>query len=232
MASSGCEDVFGGCVKKGGLDMEGFGYAFEQVVLYATALGPWHLLAGRHVQAKRVCREAQARGRISACRVAGGLRIPEEIADRKGGGCGRARARASALARCSLTARQRGRSCRTTGAGNLPEMVRIGPSASNRQRRVIVKDRVPLLRADRQRYAGNTMYGFTMQRIDRHCGMPFRAERPELGLPGGFAVDDPHLYPISRPQKAGATSRGARICSPSLSSRCSKCGPVRTASRP
>jgi len=35
----GARTFLAGCVKKGGLDMEGFGYAFENVVLYATALG-------------------------------------------------------------------------------------------------------------------------------------------------------------------------------------------------
>jgi hypothetical protein len=76
------------------------------------------------------------------------------------------------------------------------EMVRIGPSASNKQPwRVIVKDGACHFYAIvDKRYAGNTIYGFTMQRIDLGiAACHFEMSARELGLPGGFSVEDPHL---------------------------------------
>jgi nitroreductase len=76
------------------------------------------------------------------------------------------------------------------------EMVRIGPSASNKQPwRVIVKDGACHFYAlVDKRYAGNTMYGFTMQRIDLGiAACHFDMSACELNLPGGFIVDDPLL---------------------------------------
>jgi hypothetical protein len=76
------------------------------------------------------------------------------------------------------------------------EMVRIAPSASNKQPWRVVRqgDAVHFYMAEDKGYAGNRMLGFTIQRVDMgiaacHFDMTAKA----LGLPGGIAVSDPKL---------------------------------------
>lgn len=206
----GAKTFFGGCVKKGGMDMEGFGYAFEQVVLYATALGLGTCWLGgtfkRSAFAERLRPVDEYLPAVSPVGYASEKKSLTEKAVAAGAGA-RTRKRFGELFFDGAPKRPL-----VPGDGALAtclEMVRIGPSASNRQPwRVIVKDGTCHFYAliDR-RYAGNTMYGFTMQRIDMGiAACHFELSARELGLPGGFAVDDPHL--VSDEQAA----EGWRYC--------------------
>ena len=206
----GAKTFFGGCVKKSGMDLEGFGYAFEQVVLYATALGLGTCWLGgtfkRSAFAERLRPVDEYLPAVSPVGYASDKKSLTEKVVAAGAGA---------------RTRKRFGEVFFDGAPDKPlvpdngalttclEMVRIGPSASNKQPwRVIVKDgAIHFYALIDRRYAGNTMYGFTMQRIDMGiAACHFELSARELGLPGGFVVDDPHL--ISDEQAA----EGWRYC--------------------
>ena len=76
------------------------------------------------------------------------------------------------------------------------EMVRIGPSASNKQPwRVIRKDgRYHFYLKTNKNYTGNNMFGFCMQRIDLGiAACHFELSAKELGVKGQIAFDAPQL---------------------------------------
>jgi nitroreductase len=192
----GAKTFFAGCVKKGGLDMEGFGYAFEHVVLYATALGLGTCWLGgtfkRSAFAERMKPEGEFLPAVSPVGYASERKSLTEKAVAAGAGA-RKRKRFGEVFFDGVT--------KTLMLDDGPlktclEMVRIGPSASNKQPwRVIVKDGATHFYAlIDKRYAGNTMYGFTMQRVDLGiAACHFDLSARELGLPGGFVVEDPLL---------------------------------------
>lgn len=82
------------------------------------------------------------------------------------------------------------------------EMVRIGPSASNRQPWRVVRQGEALhfyMMRDK-RYAGNTLYGFCMQKLDMGiAACHFEMAARQLGLPGSILIDDPDI--LSEDQK-------------------------------
>lgn len=193
----GAKTFFCGCVKKDGMDMEGFGYAFEQVVLLATALGLgtcW--LGGTFKRSSFISLMKPKDEYLPAVSPLGYASEKKSLAEK-------------AVA-AGAGARKRKRFGEVFFDGDISkplmlddgplktclEMVRIGPSASNKQPwRVIVKDGAcHFYAAIDKRYAGNTMYGFTMQRIDLGiAACHFELSAHELGLPGSLVVDDPQL---------------------------------------
>lgn len=193
----GAKTFFGGCVKKGGMDMEGFGYAFEQAVLYATALDLgtcW--LGGTFKRSAFAERLRPVDEYLPAVSPVGYASVKKSLTEK------------AVAASAGARTRKRFGEVFFDGVPGRPlmpddgalttclEMVRIGPSASNKQPwRVIVKDGVCHFYAlIDKRYAGNTMYGFTMQRIDMGiAACHFELSAKELNLPGGFVADDPHL---------------------------------------
>jgi hypothetical protein len=75
-------------------------------------------------------------------------------------------------------------------------MVRIGPSASNKQpwRAVKQNGAVHFYLAETKGYAGNSSFGFKMQRIDlgiAACHIDMTAK--ELGIQGKITVNDPGI---------------------------------------
>ena len=195
----GANTFFGGCVKKGPMDMEGFGYAFEQIVLFATALGLgtcW--LGGTFKRTSFIDRLKPAGEYLPAVSPVGQASQRKSLTEK------------AVAAGAGARKRKRFGEIFFDGDVQKPlmleegplksclEMVRIGPSASNKQPwRVIVKDGACHFYAlVDKRYAGNTMYGFTMQRIDLGiAACHFELSARELGLPGSFVVEDPHLIP-------------------------------------
>ncbi len=193
----GAKTYFAGCVKKGGMDMEGFGYAFEHAVLYATALGLgtcW--LGGTFKRSTFIDHMKPANEYLPAVSPIGYAAERKSLTER------------AVAAGAGARSRKRFGEVFFDGGASKPlmpqdgalktclEMVRIGPSASNKQPwRVIVKDGACHFYAlVDKRYAGNTMYGFTMQRVDLGiAACHFELTAHELGLPGGFVVEDPKL---------------------------------------
>ena len=193
----GAKTYFAGCVKKGGMDMEGFGYAFEHAVLYATALGLgtcW--LGGTFKRSTFLDQMKPANEFLPAVSPIGYAAEKKSLTER------------AVAAGAGARSRKRFGEVFLDGAAAKPlmpdegalktclEMVRIGPSASNKQPwRVIVKDGACHFYAlIDKRYAGNTMYGFTMQRVDLGiAACHFELSARELNLPGGFMVEDPKL---------------------------------------
>lgn len=200
----GAKTYFAGCVKKGGLDVEGFGYAFEQVVLLATALGLGTCWLGGTFKRSTFIEQLKPQGEflpaVSPLGYAAERKSLTEMAVAAGAGARKRRRFGELFFDGSV------------GKPLMPEdgalktcleMVRIGPSASNKQPwRVIVKGGICHFYAVLdKRYAGNTAYGFEMQRIDLGiAACHFELSAHELGLPGGFVVDDPQL--ISDEQRA------------------------------
>jgi nitroreductase len=193
----GARTFFAGCVKKGGMDMEGFGYAFEHAVLFATALGLGTCWLGGTFKRSSFADMMKPAGEylpaVSPLGYAAEKKSLTEMAVAAGAGARK---------------RKRFGEVFFDGAAGKPlmlddgplktclEMVRLGPSASNKQPwRVIVRDGQCHFYAQiDKRYAGNTMYGFTMQRIDLGiAACHFELAARELGLPGGFVVDDPRF---------------------------------------
>ncbi len=193
----GAKTYFAGCVKKGGLDVEGFGYAFEQVVLLATALGLGTCWLGGTFKRSTFIEQLKPQGEflpaVSPLGYAAERKSLTEMAVAAGAGARKRRRFGELFFDGSV------------GKPLMPddgalktclEMVCIGPSASNKQPwRVIVGGGVCHFYAVLdKRYAGNTAYGFEMQRIDLGiAACHFELSARELGLPGGFVVEDPQL---------------------------------------
>ncbi len=193
----GAKTFFAGCVKKGGMDMEGFGYAFEHVVLYATALGLgtcW--LGGTFRRSAFIDRMKPAGEYLPAVSPVGYASERKSLTEK------------AVAAGAGARKRKRFGEVFFDGTASKPlmlddgalkdclEMVRIGPSASNKQPwRVIIKDGACHFYAIvDKRYAGNSIYGFTMQRIDLGiAACHFELSARELGLSGSLVVDDPQL---------------------------------------
>ncbi len=193
----GAKTYFAGCVKKGAMDMEGFGYAFEHAVLFATALGLGTCWLGgtfkRSTFEERLKPSGEFLPAVSPIGYAAERKSMTERMVAAGAGA-RSRKR---FGEVFLDGSTMNPLMPEDGAlKTCLEMVRIGPSASNKQPwRVIVTDGVCHFYAlVDKRYAGNTMYGFTMQRVDLGiAACHFELSAKELGLPGGFVVEDPHL---------------------------------------
>jgi nitroreductase len=193
----GAKTFFGGCVKKGPMDMEGFGYAFEHIVLFATALELGTCWLGGTFKRSSIIEQLKPVGEyLPAVSPVGQASQKKSLTEK------------AVAAGAGARKRKRFGEIFFDGDAGVPlmldegplksclEMVRIGPSASNKQPwRVIVKDGACHFYAlVDKRYAGNTMYGFTMQRIDLGiAACHFELSARELGLSGGFVVEDSHL---------------------------------------
>jgi nitroreductase len=193
----GANTFFAGCVKKGGMDMEGFGYAFEHAILYAAALGLgtcW--LGGTFKRSTFIDKMKPTDEFLPAVSPLGYVAEKKSLTEK------------AVAAGAGARKRKRFGEVFFDGVAGQPlmlddsplktclEMVRIGPSASNKQPwRVIVRDGACHFYAVvDKRYAGNTMYGFTMQRVDLGiAACHFELSAREVGLPGSFAKEDPML---------------------------------------
>ena len=195
----GANTYFGGCVKKGGRDIEGFGYVFEKAVLFATAMGLGTCWLGGTFKRNSFSALLKPDDEFLPAVSPIGYPAAQKTLTEK-------------MVAASAGARKRKRfgelffkeSVQTplymeeNALCECLEMVRIGPSASNKQPwRVIVKDGTChfYLALDKH-YAGNTLYGFCMQRIDMGiAACHFELAAYEHGLPGNIVFDDPQLPP-------------------------------------
>jgi nitroreductase len=192
----GASVYLAGCVKKGGYDLEGFGFEFERAILFAAALGlstcwvgglftrgafsaamkpegewlPAISPVGYRAEKKSIIEKAVAAGAGSRNR----LPFEELFFDGEGGK--------------PLKAEGPIKDCL--------EMVRIAPSASNRQpwRAIKTETGIHFYLRENKGYAGNTLFGFCMQRIDMGiAACHFELAAQETGLSGGVVFDDPKL---------------------------------------
>ncbi len=192
----GAKTYFAGCVKKGGMDMEGFGYAFEHAVLFATALGLgtcW--LGGTFKRSTFLDQMKPVDEFMPAVSPLGYAAERKSMTERMVAAGAGARTR-KRFGEVFIDGALKPLMLDDGALKTCLEMVRIGPSASNKQPwRVIVKDGVCHFYAlVDKRYAGNTMYGFTMQRVDLGiAACHFELSARELGLPGSFVMEDPLL---------------------------------------
>lgn len=192
----GAKTYFAGCVKKGGMDMEGFGYAFEHAVLFATALGLgtcW--LGGTFKRSTFLDQMKPVDEFMPAVSPLGYAAERKSMTERMVAAGAGARTR-KRFGEVFIDGALKPLMLDDGALKTCLEMVRIGPSASNKQPwRVIVKDGVCHFYAlVDKRYAGNTMYGFTMQRVDLGiAACHFELSARELGLPGSFVMEDPQL---------------------------------------
>lgn len=193
----GAKTFFAGCVKKGGRDMEGFGFAFERAVLYASKLGLGTCWLGGTYKKSAFIRVMQPKNEflpaVSPLGYAGDKKSFVERAVAASAGA-RKRIRAKEL----FFDEEIGMPL-VIPDGDLKtclEMVRIGPSASNKQpwRVISQNNRYHFYLKTDKKYAGNKLFGFNMQRIDLGiAACHFHLSAKELCVPGGIAFDDPLL---------------------------------------
>ncbi len=194
----GAKTFFAGCVKKGGYDIEGFGYAFEKAVLYATALGLgtcW--LGGTFKRASFTALMNPDKDEMMPAISPFGYAAEKKTLTEK-------------MVAAGAGARKRKRFGEIFFDGSVKtplfideqplntclEMVRIGPSASNKQPWRVIRsgDALHFYLALDKHYAGNTLYGFSMQRIDMGiAACHFELAAKELGLGGKIVIEEPQL---------------------------------------
>ncbi len=204
----GAKTYVAGCVKRGGRDLEGFGFAFEQAVLFATQLGLgtcWlggTLRRGAFEKALNVTDEM-----LPAASPVGYAAVRRSLTERIVAAGAGARKRLDSDAMffddkygTPITVRdERIRTCL--------EMVRIGASASNKQpwRVIHADEKYHFYMAKNSGYAGNTVLGFSIQRIDMGiAACHFMLSAKELGLCGDISFDDPGLLTAVQ-ENAGIT---------------------------
>ncbi len=200
----GVKTFFAGCVKKGGRDIEGFGYAFEKAVLFATAQGfgtCW--LGGTFKRAAFLALVKPNNEFMPAISPVGYAAEKKTLTEK--------------MVAAGAGARKRKRFGEIFFDGSVKtplfldegplqtclEMVRIGPSASNKQpwRVIRMGDVMHFYLAADKLYAGNTLYGFCMQRIDMGiAACHFELTAKETGLAGGIVFDEPDLAEDAKPE--------------------------------
>jgi nitroreductase len=191
----GVNQYIAGCVKSGGMDLEGYGYAMERIVLLATEMGLgtcWLGLFRRGPFGEAIKPEDE---RMPAVAAVGAAAKKRSVMDRMvaAGAGARTRKPFDTLffeddSETPMDATEPLRECL--------EMVRIGPSASNKQpwRAVRQGGAVHFYLAETRGYAGNLLPGGMIQRVDMGiAACHFDLSAQELGLPGGFAADAPKL---------------------------------------
>jgi len=192
-----------GLCGRGERDMEGFGYAFESIILRATDLGLGTCWIGGVFNRSGFAGKAGAREEEAVPAVSPvGHSTPR-------------RSLTDSVIRWSAGARARksrdqlffsdgfGTALSDAAAGPFlepTEMVRLGPSASNRQPWRIVKEKdTPLLHFYMRRSAGygKLIRAVDLQRIDMGIAMcHFELTARELGLPGEWRISEPDLGPL------------------------------------
>ena len=191
----GVKQYVAGCVKTGGMDLEGYGYAMERIVLQATAMGLgtcWLGMFKRGPFGEAMQPQDELMPAVTAVGYSAEKRSLMDRVMASGAG-----ARVRKLFE-TLFFEEDFKTPMDTGEPlrECLEMVRIGPSASNKQpwRAVRQGAAVHFYLAETKGYVGNRLPGGPLQRVDMGiaaCHMELAAQT--LGLPGGLAVDDPKL---------------------------------------
>jgi len=187
-----------GCMKESEKDLEGYGYAFEKVILELTKIGLSTCWLGGTFSRGGFAKSVQLQdneilpcvtpigytgkkkslmGRIAGVGAGARKRIPFEQLFFDGGFYEPLELGDGALKTCL-------------------EMVRQAPSASNKQPwRVLKQDNsLHFYLAKTKNYSGNSAFGFCMQRIDLGiAACHFELAAKENGLKGNITVNDPGI---------------------------------------
>ena len=187
-----------GCLERSAKDLEGYGYAFEKAILRLTDLGLGTCWLGGTFKRSSFNKSAELKDSeilpaVTPIGYPSGKRSLMERTVAMGAGA---------------RTRKGFEELFFDGDFTLPlktddyklktclEMVRIGPSASNKQpwRAVKQNGAVHFYLAETKGYAGNSSFGFKMQRIDlgiATCHIDMTAK--ELGIQGKITVNDPGI---------------------------------------
>ncbi|MGI5849181.1 MAG: nitroreductase family protein [Christensenellales bacterium] len=193
----GVKTYFAGCVKKGGMDLEGFGYAFERAVLFATAMGLGTCWIGGIFRREAFYAAMRPDGEyLPAISSLGYANDKKSLIDKAVAAGAGARNRkpfdelffdGNFLTPLTIP---------DEPVSTCLEMVRLGPSASNKQpwRVVRTESGYHFYMKPDKRYLGNTLFGFCIQRIDMGiAACHFSLSAHELKVPGEIVIDDPML---------------------------------------
>lgn len=191
----GAKQYVAGCVKQGGMDLEGYGYAMERIVLQATAMGLgtcWLGIFKRGAFGEAMKPEGEMMPAVAAIGTAAEKRSLMDRAVAAGAGARKRKPFETLFFEEDF-------STPMNASGTLREcleIVRIGPSASNKQpwRAIRRGEAVHFYLSETPGYAGNRLPSGSIQRVDMGiaaCQMEMAAQA--LGLPGGFTVSDPKL---------------------------------------
>lgn len=192
----GAKVFLAGCVKKGGRDLEGFGFEFERAILFATSLGLGTCWVGGLFTRGAFSDALQSEGEyLPAISPVGYAASKKSIIERAVAAGARARMRKDFQE--LFYDGQWGRPAGTQGTlRECLEMVRLAPSASNKQpwRAILTESGVHFYLKPDKAYAGNALFGYSIQRIDMGiAACHFYLAAKESGLNGDLAFDDPHL---------------------------------------
>lgn len=192
----GAKVFMAGCVKKDERSLEGFGFEFERAILFATSLGLGTCWVGglftRGAFSDALKPQDEYLPAISPVGYAAPRRslVERVIA---AGAQGRTRKDFSEL----FFDGQWGKPIEAQGLSKTClEMVRLAPSASNKQpwRAIHTESGIHFYMKTDKAYAGNKLFGYSIQRIDMGIAAShFYLAAKESGLEGDIAISDPHL---------------------------------------
>lgn len=194
----GAKVFFAGCVKKGERDLEGFGYAFEKAVLYAISLGFGTCWLGGTLRRGAFEKAMQPENEyLPAASPLGYANEKRSFIEKTVAKSAGARNRKSFddlffdndFGNSLVIPESDIKTCL--------EMVRIAPSASNKQpwRVLRLDDKYHFYLTVDKKYMGNTAFGFCMQRIDMGiAACHFSMAASELGVPGCISFDKPKIF--------------------------------------
>ncbi len=191
----GAKQYIAGCVKTGGMDSEGYGYAMERIVLEATDMGLdtcWLGLFKHGPFGEAMKPDGEAMPAVLAVGYAAKKRSLLDRVTAAGAGARTRKPFESLFFEDDFITPM-------SASGKLKEcleQVRLAPSASNKQpwRAAKQDGAVHFYMAEDKGYAGNRLLGFCIQRVDlgiAACHMELGAK--QLGMPGGIAISDPGL---------------------------------------
>lgn len=192
----GAKVFLAGCVKKGGHDLEGFGFEFERAVLYTASLGLgtcW--IGGLFTRGAFADALKPQDEHLPAISPVGYAAPKKSLVERAVAAGAKARTRKD-FSELFFDGKL-GNPIEAQGAlATCLEMVRLAPSASNKQPWRAIRSDSGLhfyLKSDKA-YAGNTLLGYSIQRIDMGiaaCHFCYAAQ--QTGIKGRIVFDDPHL---------------------------------------
>ena len=194
----GPKSFIAGCVKEGQKNLEGYGYAFEKIILELTGLGLGTCWLGGTFQRGKFSKsigleEGEILPAATPFGYAGSSKSLTEKIVAAGAGA-RTRKSFDELffeEDFLVPLKDIGEDLKTS-----LEMVRIAPSASNKQpwRALRQGGDIHFYLAKTRNYSGNTAFGFCMQRIDLGiAACHFDLAAKELGITGRIAVNDPGI---------------------------------------
>lgn len=194
----GAKVFFAGCVKKGERDMEGFGYAFEKAVLFATSHGLGTCWLGGTLRRGAFAKAMKPENEyLPAASPLGYAKEKKSFMEKSVAKSAGARTRKSFSTLFFNNDFSIPLEIDDSNVKQCLEMVRIAPSASNKQpwRVLRLGGKYHFYLEMDKKYMGNTAFGFCIQRIDMGiaaCHFSLAAE--ELGIPGEISFEKPKIF--------------------------------------